>query len=66
MPATWQQPLALVVVALAAGWLILRAWRQRRASATTGGCGSGGDSGCGCSALKKTLRTGSPARRPAR
>ncbi len=60
MSATWQQPLALAVVALAAAWLILRAWRKRRAA--TGGCGSGGEGGCGCSALKKTLRTGSSAR----
>jgi hypothetical protein len=61
MPANWQQPLALTLVAVAAGWLILRAWRKRRAT-TTGGCGSGGEGGCGCSALKKTLRTGSSAR----
>ncbi len=62
MPATWQQPLALAVVAFAASWLILRAWRKRRAATTTGGCGSGDEGGCGCSALKKTLRNGSSAR----
>ncbi|MEN9840778.1 MAG: hypothetical protein RL376_578 [Verrucomicrobiota bacterium] len=56
MPANWQQPLALAVVSLAAAWLVLRAWRQRRA-ASTGGCGSGGEGGCGCSALKKIRRT---------
>jgi hypothetical protein len=48
----WQTPLVLVVTALAAGWLVARAWRKRR-RATAGGCGSAGE-GCACGELKKT------------
>jgi hypothetical protein len=54
MPADWQTPLALLVVALAAGWLVLRAVRQRRRAAA-GACGSS-EEGCGCASLKKNLR----------
>ncbi len=54
MPADWQTPLAFLIVAFAAGWLIVRAWRKRRRAAS-GACGSA-DEGCGCSSLKKNLR----------
>ncbi len=53
MPADWQTPLAFLTVALAAGWLTVRAIRKRRRAAT--GCGSS-DEGCGCSSLKKNLK----------
>ena len=51
MPADWQTPLAFLIVALAAGWLILRAIRKRRRAAS--GCGS---DDCGCGSLKKNLK----------
>ena len=54
----WQTPLVFVVTALAAGWLLARAWRKRRRTAA-GGCGSAGE-GCGCGSLKRSIsrRTG--------
>lgn len=54
MSADWQTPLAFLAVALAAMWLLVRAWRKRRRAAT-GACGSS-DEGCGCSSLKKNLK----------
>ncbi len=53
MPADWQTPLAFLIVAVAATWLLLRTLRQRRRAAP--GCGSG-DENCGCSSLKKNLK----------
>jgi hypothetical protein len=53
MPADWQTPLAFLIVAFAAGWLIARAWRKHRRAKT--GCGSA-DEGCGCSSFKKNLK----------
>jgi cobalamin synthase len=44
-----QTILALVIVALAAGWLIWRAFAKKKA----GGCG--GDCGCASSDLKRQL-----------
>jgi hypothetical protein len=54
MDFDWQTPLVFVVTALAAGWLMARAWRKRRREAA-GGCGSAGE-GCGCGGLKKSGR----------
>lgn len=50
MSSDWQTPLALLTVALAAGWLVVRALRKRRRART--GCGSDGE-GCGCGRLGK-------------
>ena len=56
MPADWQTPLALLVVAVAAASLLMPALRRLRAGAEAkGGCASGGE-GCGCTAVKKNLR----------
>lgn len=49
----WQTPVALFVVALAAGGLLWSAWHRRHRPGT--GCGSGG-AGCGCDTVKKNLR----------
>ena len=46
MPTDWQTPLALAVTALAAAWLVRRAWRWRRNRHTHGACG--GENGCDC------------------
>jgi hypothetical protein len=54
MSFDWQTPIALLLVAIAASWLILRAWRKHRRAADST-CGSAGE-GCGCSTLKKKLR----------
>lgn len=54
IPADWQTPLAFLIVACAATWLVVRAIRKRRRAAS-GACGSS-DEGCGCSSLKKNLR----------
>jgi hypothetical protein len=51
-PAT-QSLLVFATVALAAAYLLVRAWRKHRRART--GCGSG-DEGCGCTQLRKTLR----------
>lgn len=53
MPTDWQTPAAFAAVLLAAGYLVRRAWKKRRAAAT--GCGSSGE-GCGCAVVKKSLR----------
>lgn len=56
MPADWQTPLALLVVAVAAASLLAPALRRLRAgTGAKGGCASDGG-GCGCSAVKKNLR----------
>jgi hypothetical protein len=56
MPADWQTPLALLVVAIAAAGLLAPALRRLRSGAEAkGGCASGGE-GCGCTAVKKNLR----------
>jgi hypothetical protein len=52
MPPDWQTPLALLTVAIAAAWLLVRAWRRRSAAR---GCGSSGDD-CGCATLRKKPR----------
>ena len=54
VPADWQTPIAFLIVAFAAGWLLVRAWRKRRRAAS-GACGSA-DEGCGCGSLKKNLK----------
>lgn len=53
MPADWQTPAALLIVAFAATCLLVSAIRKRRRAAT--GCGSSGE-GCGCTVVKKSLR----------
>lgn len=58
MSADWQTPLTFVVVAAAAIYLLVPAWRKYRrvfSKNHSGGCASGED-GCGCSAVKKNLR----------
>ncbi len=55
MPADWQTPLALLVVAAAAIGLLAPALRRLRSGRGGGGCASGGE-GCGCGSVKKQLR----------
>jgi hypothetical protein len=53
MPLDWQTPVAFLIVAFAAGWLVVRAVRKQRRAKT--GCGSA-DEGCGCTSLTKNLK----------